>query len=85
MNITQLTRIRVLAVLALLMSTGAHADLMYSRLGGAAVYDATTNLSWVSNANLAATNTFGMGGSITSGGLMKWTTANSWIGGDECG
>ena len=81
MKITHLiTRIRVLAVLALLASTGAHADLMYARLGGAAVYDATTNLTWVSNANLAATNTFGVSG-IDPAGSMSWAIANSWIAG----
>ena len=80
MQITHLTRIRVLAVLALLTSTGAHADLMYARLGGAAVYDATTNLTWVSNANLAATNAFGVSG-IDPAGSMSWAIANSWIAG----
>jgi hypothetical protein len=54
------------------------ADLMYSVDNGAAVYDATTNLTWIANMNLAATNSFGVSG-IDSYGQMTWTTAESWI------
>ena len=80
MKIDHFNRIRLAAtVLALVASAGAHADLMTSVSGGAAVYDATTNLTWVSNANLAATNTFGVGGINPAG--MSWATANSWIAG----
>ena len=67
------------ASLTLGMSVGAQAaDIMYSRLNGAAIYDATSNLTWVSNANLAATNTFGVSG-INSAGYMSFATANNWI------
>ena len=49
-----------------------------SRLGGQAYYDTTMNITWLTNANLAASNTFGVGG-INADGTMPWDTANSWI------
>ena len=52
-------------------------DTMTSALGGQVVYDATTNLSWIANANLAATDSFVSG--IASNGSMNWYTAKSWI------
>jgi Protein of unknown function (DUF1566)/PEP-CTERM motif len=69
-----------LAILAatLLSTTTAHAALQ-SRLGGQAVYDTDLNITWLANANLAATNTFGVAG-INPAGYMSWTTAESWIG-----
>ena len=51
---------------------------LISTSGGAAVLDTTTNLMWVSNANLAATNTFGVSG-ISAGGAMSYSTAQAWI------
>lgn len=51
-------------VLFLGASSGAHAGVMYSVLGGQVVYDPTTNLSWTSNANI--------------NGPMTWTEANLW-------
>lgn len=66
-------------VVALGASAEAYAtDVMYSRLNGAAVYDATTNLTWISNADLALTDTFGVSGIYY--GSMTWNTAQSWIG-----
>lgn len=62
--------------LASLCST-AHSALV-SRLGGAAVYDTDLNITWLSNANLAATNTFGVTG-INAAGYMDWNKANQWI------
>jgi hypothetical protein len=53
-------------------------DTLISELGGQVVYDQTTNLSWIANANLAATNTFGVNG-INPGGYMTWNTAQNWI------
>jgi Protein of unknown function (DUF1566) len=55
----------------------AWADLQ-PRLGGAAVYDSNLNVTWLANANLAATNAFGTPG-INPGGLMTLTTAQNWI------
>jgi hypothetical protein len=45
---------------------------------GATVYDADWKISWLENANLAVTNTFGVDG-INSSGAMSWDTANRWI------
>ena len=71
MKIDHFNRIRLAAiVLALVASTGARAnttDVMSSALGGAGVYDATTNLTWLSNANI--------------NGLMTWSAANTWAAG----
>jgi len=44
---------------ALLMVSGAQGALV-SVLGGQAVYDTDLNISWIGNANLAASNTFGL-------------------------
>lgn len=65
--------------IGLLSAGGANAaDTMTSALGGQVVYDATTNLSWIANANLAATNTFGVTG-INANGTMSWYTAINWV------
>ncbi len=69
----------VVLSLALLTASAAHAtDILVSELGGTVVYDKTKNLSWIANANLAATNTFGVSG-IGANGAMSWSTAQSWI------
>jgi hypothetical protein len=62
----------------LLSATTAHAALV-SRLDGQAVYDTDLNITWLANANLAETNTFGVSG-INADGTMTWVTAQSWIG-----
>ncbi len=51
---------------------------LVSEGGGNVVYDTDLNITWLSNANLAATNTFGVSG-IGTDGSMNWTTAQSWI------
>jgi hypothetical protein len=46
-----------------------------------AVYDTDLGVTWLADANLAASNTFGVSG-ITTGtfaGRMAWDTAQSWI------
>ena len=65
-------------VLTLCLTSNAHATLMNS-LGGDAIYDTESDLTWIANANLAATNTFGVAG-INANGTMNWNTANLWIG-----
>ena len=37
-----------------------------------------TTLTWIEDANLASTNTFGVSG-VLSGGVMSWYTAGAWI------
>lgn len=67
------------AALSLILSSTANATL-FSRLGGQAIYDDVLNITWLANANLAASNTFGVSG-INTNGSMTWDTANEWIGG----
>ncbi|MBN8493497.1 MAG: DUF1566 domain-containing protein [Burkholderiales bacterium] len=46
------------------------------------VYDSDRNIYWLQNANLAATNTFGISGIIPppiNAGMMYFATAQSWI------
>ncbi len=43
-----------------------------------AYYDTALNITWMADANLAATKTFGTAG-VNAGGYMTWATANSWI------
>lgn len=46
--------------------------------GGGLIYDDVLNITWLQDANLAATNTFGVSG-ISSDGRMNWDTATDWI------
>lgn len=67
------------AVVLLSIVTSANAALV-SRLNGQAVYDTDLNVTWLANANHAATNSFGVGGTNwTQPGMMNWYTAQSWI------
>jgi hypothetical protein len=61
----------------LLFATTANASLV-SALGGQVVNDTDLNITWLANANLAATNKFGVSG-IAADGRMTWNTANAWI------
>jgi uncharacterized protein (TIGR03437 family) len=56
--------------------------------GGATVYDPVTNITWLANANLAATNTFGLPPCtsptapslcVAQDGAMTWTSASQYI------
>ncbi|MCH8041819.1 MAG: DUF1566 domain-containing protein [Nitrospinae bacterium] len=62
-------------VFAIGMAGPAQAILM--DIGGGIIFDDDTKLSWLKNANTAATNTFGVGG-INANGTMNWSTANDW-------
>jgi len=62
--------------LALWCCSSVHAALI-SRLGGQAVYDTDFNITWLADANLAASNTFGVTGIVN--GSMTWAQANEWI------
>ncbi|MHB8741672.1 MAG: Lcl C-terminal domain-containing protein [Sulfuricaulis sp.] len=65
--------------LGLLTLSGVSQAALISEDGGQLVYDTALNITWLANADLAATNRFGISG-IASGGQMTWTTAQSWIG-----
>jgi hypothetical protein len=60
----------------------AHAALQARYLGASttanAYYDTTLNITWLANADLAATNTFGVSGSFIDD-LIGWQTAQNWI------
>ena len=74
----QTTLIASAVLAAGLVSGSAHAALE-SRLDGLAVYDTDLNITWLANANLATTNTFGVPG-VSGDGSMNWFTAQNWIG-----
>lgn len=53
------------------VSSVAHAAL-YSRLGGAAVYDSDLDITWLADANYTDTSGY------LAGGLNAWSQANTW-------
>jgi hypothetical protein len=61
----------------LALPVASHA-LLIERLGGAAYYDTVLDITWLADANLAESETFGVAG-IDSDGSMNWDTANDWI------
>jgi hypothetical protein len=67
----------LLAAVVLCLPVSARADII-SRLGGAAYYDSVLDITWLTNANLADSESFGVAG-IASNGAMTWSTANEWI------
>jgi len=69
----------MLAVVALLMAGMAPSQAaLVSRLSGQAYYDTVLDITWLADANLAASNTFGVTG-IYPAGYMSWAKANEWI------
>lgn len=59
-----------------LVCSSASADL-FDR-GGGLIYDDVLDITWLADANLASTNTFGLTG-IGADGALNWSTAQSWI------
>jgi hypothetical protein len=71
-------RIAHAAVLwASLLSVSGSAQAQLTSLG-TVVYDDVLDITWLADANLAQTSTFGVSG-INADGSMSWTTAQSWI------
>jgi hypothetical protein len=76
----------LLVAVLLCMPLAAQATLI-SRLGGQAYYDTVLGITWLADANLAASTTFGLARSpdefpdvgIGSTGRMNWPPANTWI------
>ena len=60
--------------LVIITITAANAALI-SRLDGQAYYDDVLDITWLTNANLAGTNSFGVDG--VNGGLMKWQSSQA--------
>ena len=54
------------------------AAALVASANGQAVYDTVQNVTWLANANLAATRNFGVSG-INPDGSMSWDTAQQWI------
>lgn len=54
---------------------------LVSRLNGQAFYDTDLNITLLADANLAATNSFGVSGigTVFDPGTMAWDTAQNWI------
>lgn len=62
-----------------IMGLSASADAaLLSRLNGQAYYDEALEITWLANANLAQSETFGVDGIYSDGG-MPWDTALDWI------
>ena len=67
----------ILLIFAIPMSADA---ALVSRLSGLAYYDTDLNVTWIADANLAASDTFGMSG-INTDGTMSLATAQYWVNG----
>ena len=72
-------------ILGLLLFHGVSDAALLGRLpltpGGTdyqAFYDNVLNITWLANANLAATRNFGVAG-VAASGAMNWTTTQAWI------
>ena len=91
MKTTQTLLAAVILGTSLFTATQANAALV-SALGGQVVNDTDLNITWAANANLAATNTFGLSygvnygtdiygyqSIINSDGSMTWGGAQKWI------
>jgi Protein of unknown function (DUF1566) len=85
MNTFRGKTLAALAMAAMGITGVAHATLT-SIVGGQAVYDSDQNISWLSDATLAATNCFGVfgcyGGGVGNGNInnmMNWSTAKNWV------
>ena len=84
------TRALCTGLILLGITATASAELQ-TRLDGQAVYDTDLNITWMSDANLALTNQFGLSlstivsddtaNTVGSTGAMTFTNANFWIGG----
>jgi hypothetical protein len=71
--------ILALAVLCTSVSCLGKAEAALTpRHNGQTVYDTVNHVTWLANANLAATQSFGVSG-INRDGSMSWDTAQAWI------
>lgn len=88
-NITVIKKTMIgMALLVICQQTQA---TLFSRLGGAALYDDVLNITWIADANLAVTEHFGLtlstnvssnaANTIGSTGRMTWDNAKEWIAG----
>ncbi len=68
--------IACISLYILSVSISVNAELLV-RQGGLAYYDTDRNITWLADANLAASNSFGVSGIID--GKMDFNTATAWI------
>ncbi len=66
------------AVLALVFGLVGTSNAELWDRGGGLIYDDVLDITWLQDANYAATKTFGVPG-IEANGVMSWYTANDWI------
>jgi len=66
----------VALALAMGLGTGGAAQATLSDLADGTVFDDVLKVMWLQNANLAASETFGVAG---AGSYMDWLTAKEWI------
>lgn len=69
--------VSLLSLSSITVSLTVNAELL-PRLGGEVLYDSERDITWLANANLASSHTFGVAG-ITIDGRMSFTTAVSWL------
>ncbi len=78
----QRTRIGICALysgLIVLSVTVTASAALVSRMGGKAVYDTDRNITWLADANLPATQNFGVAGTFNGVGTMGFGPATSWM------
>lgn len=64
--------------LALCLATISAQAALLSRSGGQAYYDDVLDITWLANANMPASQSFGLAG-VAPDGRMTWFTANAWV------
>ena len=67
-------------VLSLVLGVSTSSWALLIDRGGGLIYDDALSITWLQNANLAASEDFGVTG-IDINGQMTWDTANDWISG----
>jgi hypothetical protein len=77
MRITKVAQVGAVLCAIVCCCSEANAALIPGN-NGQTVYDTAQNVTWLANANLPATQTFGVSG-INRDGSMSWDTAQSWI------
>ena len=64
-----------LAGLLLSVFAGSSSAALVERMGGKAIYDTNTDLTWLADANYAQTSGYA---AVSANGGMAWDVANSW-------
>lgn len=63
---------------ALALAMGSAQATLFDR-GGGLIFDDDLGITWMANASLSVTSTFGASGIINPTGTMSWLTAQNWI------